>query len=91
MTRAAPAHLRWEEPAADEQTAVLEPITEAETVDEAVADPVEETAAVRSPVSEPEFAFTADESLGIGVWLGLLGAAAALGAAILATAARRSG
>ena len=37
------------------------------------------------------FVFTADESLGSGVWLGLLGAAAALGAAILATASRRAG
>jgi hypothetical protein len=37
------------------------------------------------------FVFTADESLGAGVWLGLLGAAAALVAAVLATAARRSG
>jgi hypothetical protein len=37
------------------------------------------------------FAFTADESLGAGVWLGFLGAAAALAAAVLATAARRSG
>jgi hypothetical protein len=37
------------------------------------------------------FAFTADESLGAGVWLGLLGAAAALAAAVLATASRRSG
>jgi hypothetical protein len=36
------------------------------------------------------FAFTADGSLGAGVWLGLLGAAAALAAAILATASRRA-
>ena len=35
------------------------------------------------------FALTADESLGIGIWLGFLGAAAALGAALVATAARR--
>jgi hypothetical protein len=37
------------------------------------------------------FAFTADEALGAGIWLGLLGAAAALAAAVLARASRRSG
>jgi hypothetical protein len=36
------------------------------------------------------FAVTADESLGAGVWLGFLGAAAALGSAVLATMVRRS-
>jgi hypothetical protein len=35
------------------------------------------------------FSFTADEALETGIWLGLLGAAAALGVAILATTARR--
>jgi len=34
-------------------------------------------------------ALTSDESLGLGIWLGFLGAAAALGAALVATAARR--
>ena len=36
------------------------------------------------------FAVTADEPLRVGVWLGLLGAAAALGAAVLATIERRA-
>jgi hypothetical protein len=36
------------------------------------------------------FALTADEALGLGIWLGFLGAAAALGAALVATAARRA-
>lgn len=36
------------------------------------------------------FALTADEALEMGIWLGFLGAAAALAAAVLATAARRA-
>ena len=55
------AYLRWEEPTDDEQTAVLEPITEAETIADSVVDPVEETAAASSPVPEPEPEPTATE------------------------------